>query len=80
MPKTYTRLTEDERYQIYEGVTEKRSHREIAILINKHHSSVSNEVKRNTGLRGYRHKQAQEKAELRDLTKPRYRKLTTDVQ
>jgi len=22
MPKTYTRLTEEERYQIYEGVTE----------------------------------------------------------
>jgi hypothetical protein len=29
MPETYTRLTEDERYQIYEGVTEKRSHREL---------------------------------------------------
>jgi IS30 family transposase len=37
MPKTYTRPTEDERYQVYEGVTEKRSYREIAILINKHH-------------------------------------------
>gem|GEM_PF-5148074 len=40
MSKTYTRLTEDERYQIYEGVTEKRSHREIARLINKHHSTL----------------------------------------
>jgi IS30 family transposase len=79
MPKTYTRLTEDERYQIYEGVTEKRSHREISIQINKHHSTVSSEVKRNKGLRGYRPKQAQEKAELRDRTKPRYRKLTADV-
>ena len=65
MPKTYTRLTEDERYQIYEGVVEKRSHREIAILINKHHSTVSSEVKRNTGLRGYRPRQAQEKAQQR---------------
>ena len=65
MPKAYTRLTEDERYQIYEGVTEKRSHRDIAILINKHHSTVSNEVKRNRGLRGYRPKQAQEKARER---------------
>ena len=54
MPETYTRLTEEERYQIYEGVTEKRSHRKIATLINKHHSTVSKEVKRNTGLRGYR--------------------------
>jgi IS30 family transposase len=80
MPKTYTRLTEDERYQIYEGVTEKRSHREIAILINKHHSTVSNELKRNKGLRGYRPKQAQEKAKLRDQIKPRYKKLTAAVQ
>ena len=80
MPKTYTRLTEDERYPIYEGVTEKRSHRDIAILINKHHSTVSNEVKRNRGLRGYRPKQAQEKARKRIQNKTRYRKLTTDVQ
>ena len=80
MPKTYTRLTEDERYQIYEGVTEKRSHREIAVLINKHHSTVSKEVKRNTGLRGYRPKQAQEIAQKRHQNKPRHIKLTPDVQ
>jgi IS30 family transposase len=65
MPKTYTRLTEEDRYQIYEGVTEKHSHRKIADLINKHHSTVSNEVKRNKGLRGYRPRQAQEKAQQR---------------
>ena len=80
MPETYTRLTEEERYQIYEGVTEKRSHREIATLMNRHHSTVSNEVKRNTGLRGYRPKQAQEKAHQRHKNKRRYRKLTADVQ
>jgi transposase, IS30 family len=80
MPKTYTRLTEDERYQIYEGVTEKRSHREIALLLNKHHSTVSREVVRNTGLRGYRPKQAQEKANRRDENKPKYRQLTHDVE
>jgi IS30 family transposase len=80
MPKTYTRLTEDQRYQIYEGVTDKLSHREIATLINKHHSTVSNEVKRNKGLRGYRPKQAHEKAQNRDQNKARYIKLTADVQ
>lgn len=80
MPKTYTRLTEDERYQIYEGVTEKLTHRAIARLINKHHSTVSKEVKRNTGLRGYRPKQAQGKSQKRQQTKPRYIKLTPDVQ
>ena len=80
MPETYTRLTEEERYQIYEGVAEKRSHREIATLINKHHSTVSKEVKRNTGLRGYRPRQAQEVAQQRHKNKPRYIKLTADVQ
>ena len=80
MPKTYTRLTEEERYQIYEGVTEKRSHREIAVLISKHHSTVSREVERHTGLRGYRPKQAQEKAQQTHQNRPRFRKLTEDVQ
>lgn len=80
MPKTYTRLTEDERYQIYEGVIEKRSHRHIAKLINRHHSTVSTEVKRNIGLRGYRPKQAQEKYQTRHQDRPRHRKLTPQVQ
>lgn len=79
MPETYTRLSEEERYQIYEGITEKRSHRKIATLINKHHSTVSNEVKRNTGLRGYRPKQAQEIAQQRHKNKSRHIKLTADV-
>ena len=80
MTMTYTRLTEDQRYQIYEGVTESLSHRKIASRINKHHSAVSREVKRNTGLRGYRPKQAQEKAQERHKNKPRHIKLTPEVQ
>ena len=67
--KAYARLTEEERYQIYEGVIKNRSHREIAALISKHHSSVSREVKRNKGLRGYRPKQAQGKAQERQQSK-----------
>jgi IS30 family transposase len=61
-------------------VVEKRSHREIAILINKHHSTVSSEVKRNTGLRGYRPRQAQEKAQQRQHNKHRHIKLTLEAQ
>ncbi|MDY0042835.1 MAG: IS30 family transposase [Desulforhabdus sp.] len=80
MPETYTRLTEEERYQIYEGVTERRSHRDIAGLINKHHSTVSREIKRNTGLRGYRPRQAHQKAQQRHQDRPRHRKLTPEVQ
>jgi len=62
---TYTRLTEDQRYQIYEGVTESLSHRKVASVINKHHNAVSKEVKRNWDLRVYKHKQEQEKAQER---------------
>jgi IS30 family transposase len=39
-----TLLAEEERYKIYEGVTEKRSHREIAGQLSKHHSNVSRGV------------------------------------
>ena len=80
MSKTHTRLTEDERYQIYEGVTDKRSHREIASLINRHHSTVSREIKRNTGFRGYRPNQANVKAKQRHKDRPRHVKLTSVVQ
>jgi IS30 family transposase len=48
--------------------------------VNKHHSTVSREVDRNTGLRGYRPKQAQKKAYQRNQNKPRHIKLTADVQ
>jgi IS30 family transposase len=80
MPKTYTRLTEGERYQIYEGVTDKRSHRVIAALISKHHSTVTREVTRNKGLRRYRPMQTQEKAQQKHQNKLRFRKLTEEVQ
>jgi len=79
MPKTYARLTEDQRYQIYEGVVEGLSHRHIALIINKHHSSISKEVKRNTGLRGYRPKQAHQFTRQRQLTKKTHIKLTNEV-
>jgi IS30 family transposase len=47
-----TLLAEEKRYQIYEGVTEKRSHREIAAQLSKHHSIVSTGVLHNKRLSG----------------------------
>ncbi len=52
MPKTYTRLTEDERYQIYEGIVHGISHRVIAKQLGRSPSTVSREIARNKGLRG----------------------------
>lgn len=80
MPETYTRLTEDERYQIYEDKFMGLSHRQIAKKLNRHHSTVSREIARNTGLRGYRPRQAQQLSQQRHLNKPKHVKVTTDVQ
>ena len=80
MPKTYTRLTEDERYQIYEDKFMGLSHRQIAKKLNRHHSTISREVARNKGLRNYRPRQAHQFAQQRHLLKPKYIKMTIDVQ
>jgi len=61
----YTHLTREERYQIY--VLKKAGHKqsEIAKLLNRSGSTISRELFRNRGGRGYRAKQAQAKAEDR---------------
>ena len=57
--KQYTQLTEPQRYQI--SVLMKAGHNqiEIATLIGVHKSTISRELTRNRGLRGYRPRQAQ---------------------
>jgi IS30 family transposase len=59
MPETYTHLTEEQRYQIHEGLIEKLSHRQIAQKIKKHHPNVSRQINRNQSLKGYHPRQAQ---------------------
>ena len=57
--KQYTQLTEPQRYQI--SVLMKAGHNQsgIAALIGVHKSTISRELRRNRGLRGYRPRQAQ---------------------
>jgi IS30 family transposase len=61
----YTHLTQDERYQIY--ILLKAGHRqsEIAGLMNRNAATISRELARNRGQRGYRPKQAQGLADAR---------------
>lgn len=80
MPETYTQLTEDERYQIYEDNLQGMSHRQIARHMNRHHSTISREISRNKGLRGYRPKQAHQLAQQRHLDKPKPIKMTAATQ
>jgi IS30 family transposase len=56
--RTYTQLTQTQRYQIY--ALKKMGHQqtEIAKFIGVDKSTISREMKRNQGLRGYRPKQA----------------------
>lgn len=56
--KIYTQLTREQRYQIYALLKAGHNQTEIAHLIDVHKSTVSREIRRNCGLRGYRPKQA----------------------
>lgn len=56
--RTYTQLTQEERYQIY--VLKQAGHQqsEIAKMLGRHKATISRELRCNRGLRGYRPKQA----------------------
>lgn len=59
---SYTQLTEEHRIEIYALKKAGVRQCQIATQIGCHASTICNELKRNTGQRGYRPKQAHEKA------------------
>ena len=65
MTKEYSQLTYEQRCQISVLIKRGDSQREIADAIGVSRSTISRELARNTGGKGYRHKQAQEKADQR---------------
>lgn len=52
--KRYTQLTQEERYQIYILMKEEYIQTEIANLLEINKSTISRELRRNRGLKGYR--------------------------
>ena len=70
---SYTQLTHEERYQISVLLKVGLNQTEIAMILERHKSTISREISRNTGLRGYRPKQAQCLAEERRYFKARSR-------
>lgn len=76
---SYNQLTENERYQIYSLKKAGHSQSEIACLLNRSPSTISRELRRNTGLRGYRPKQAQALTNVRRQKAKKYRKITEEV-
>ncbi|HQS67709.1 MAG TPA: IS30 family transposase [Sulfuricurvum sp.] len=76
--RDYTQLTEMQRYQISALKKEGLSQQEIARNIEVHPSTISRELRRNKGLRGYRPKQAQYKAVQRHKEKPKSIRLGSE--
>ena len=59
---TYTQLAQEQRYQIYGLKRMTDSQTEIAKCLGVHRSTISRELKRNQGKKGYRPKQAHQNA------------------
>lgn len=59
---SYTQLTREQRYQIYALMKAEQNQSQIAIVVGCHKSTISRELRRNRGLKGYRPYQADELA------------------
>ncbi len=73
---TYRRITREDRLQIKAYLDAGLSDSVIADKLGFHRTSISREINRNTGGRGYRPSQAQHKAEERQSWRKKPRKLT----
>jgi len=71
--KSYTQLTLEQRYQIQALLKTGHPYQEIAHVVGVHKSTISREVRRNQGRRGYRPQQAHRFTLIRRRTKTRRR-------
>ncbi|MCX7217121.1 MAG: helix-turn-helix domain-containing protein [Burkholderiales bacterium] len=62
---TYTHLSQTERYQIHALMKAGHNQAEIAQILGRHKSTISRELTRGSGRRGYRPRQAQHLSEER---------------
>ena len=75
----YTHLTQEERYQIMEWLGDGYSLTYIAKQLNRHKSTISREIKRNRGERGYRPYQAHDNAQARRERNRNAREIEPEV-
>jgi len=75
----YHQITQEERYQIYALKKEGLSQTAIAKNLSRDKGTISRELKRNKGLKGYRPKQADEMAKEREKKKPKKRRLNKQI-
>ncbi|WKD48203.1 IS30 family transposase [Microbulbifer spongiae] len=76
---SYHQLTEEERYQIYVLLNAEHNQKEIAALLGRSPSTISRELNRNQGLRGYRPAQAQRFSYNRRTTAHKAIKVTDET-
>ena len=75
----YTQLTQEQRYQIYAFLKAGFLQREIACEIGVHKSTISREIRRNRGQKGYRSKQAHSMALQRRREANKSIKMTAEI-
>jgi IS30 family transposase len=76
--RPYTQLTQEQRYQIYALMKAELNQSEIAAIVGVDKSTISREVRRNRGLKGYRPTQAHQLAVSRRHTKAQPRITRAD--
>ena len=76
---TYTHLSQNERYQIFALMKAGLTQSDIALMLGRSKSTISREMARNSGARGYRARQASEKAKERALGSRNARKVSRDM-
>jgi transposase, IS30 family len=77
--REYRQLTEEDRIEIYAMKQAGKQQKMIAAVLNVHPSTISRELARNTGLRGYRPKQAQQKTLYRRFAARKAVKMTPET-
>jgi len=77
--REYQQLTEEDRIEIYAMKQAGKEQNKIAAELGVHPSTISRELHRNTGLRGYRPKQAQQKTLHRRFTARKAVKMTPET-
>lgn len=76
---SYLHLSLAERYYIEIELKMKVSINQIAKAMGRSQSTITREIQRNTGRRGYRHKQANRLTDERHVNKPKTVKLTDEI-
>jgi transposase, IS30 family len=76
---SYHQLTENERYQIYALMKAGHTQKQVAYCLKRSPATISRELDRNRGLRGYRPKQAQERSDQRRHEAHKCRKIDEAV-